>query len=101
MYIILIQLRRSDEQVNYYKEAHIKYLQEQIEEGNFIASGNRTPNTGEVILSCIQDLEMLHSILNKDPFYKNRIGQYEIIEFEADIRCDKLSDFLEDQEKDC
>ena len=101
MYIVLIQLRRSDEQVNYYKEAHKNYLKKQIEEGNFIASGNRAPKTGEVILSCIKDLETLHSILNKDPFYKNRIGQYEIIEFEASIKSDKLADFLENHEKNC
>lgn len=99
MFIILIQLRRSDEQVNYYKEAHENYLKKHVAEGNFIASGNRTPNTGEVILSCLQDLERLHSILNEDPFYKNRIGQYEIIEFEADIKCDKLGEFLESQEE--
>ncbi len=99
MYIVLIQFRRSDEQVNYYKEAHLNYLKKQIDEGNFIASGNRTPNTGEVILSCLQDLETLHSILNEDPFYKNRIGQYEIIEFEAEIKCEKMAEFLENQEK--
>ena len=74
MYIILIQFRRSDEQVNYYKEAHEIYLKEQSKEGNFIVSGNRTPSTGEVILSCLPDMESLYEVLQEDPFYKNRIG---------------------------
>jgi uncharacterized protein YciI len=98
MYIILIQLRRSDEQVNYYKEAHEIYLKEQAEEGNFIVSGNRTPNTGEVILSCLPDMESLYEVLQEDPFYKNRIGQYEIIEFDVKMKCEKLAGFIEENE---
>ncbi len=98
MYIILIQLRRSDEQVNYHKKAHHAYLKEQVEQGSFIVSGNRTPNTGEVILSCLPDMETLYEVLQKDPFYKNRIGQYEIIEFEANVKCQELADFIEEHE---
>ena len=101
MYVILIQLRRSDEQVNYYKEAHEEYLKEQVKQGHFMASGNRTPNTGEVILSCLPDMETLYSVLADDPFYKNRIGQYEIIEFEANNKCSKMADYIKEQEDNC
>lgn len=99
MYIVIIQFRRSDEQVNYHKEAHKNFLKKQIDEGNFIVSGNRTPNTGEVILSCLPDMETLYQILHEDPFYKNRIGQYEIIEFEPDIKCQELTYLIDEREE--
>jgi uncharacterized protein YciI len=98
MYIILIQHRQSDTSVNFYKEAHKQFLQKQIEEGNFITAGNRNPNTGEVILSYLNDLETLQMIFYQDPYYRNRIGQYEIIEFTPDINCEPLQEIIENHE---
>ncbi len=94
MYIILIQYKKSDAQVNQYKTAHKIFLEEQVKQGNFITSGVRTPNTGEVVLSCLDDIESIHTVLNNDPFYKKRIGHYEIIEFIPEMSCSQFEEFI-------
>ncbi len=94
MFVILIQYRNSDARINAVKHQHKSFLKEQTKQGNIITSGPRTPNTGEVIISCLQDIESLHALLNQDPFYKKRIGQYQIIEFSPDNNCEQIEDLL-------
>jgi uncharacterized protein YciI len=99
MYIILIHHRQSDTSINFHKERHKQFIKKQIEEGNFITAGNRNPKTGEVILSSFNDLETLQMILYQDPYYRNRIGQYEIIEFTPeDISCKPMQELIEKHE---
>ncbi|WP_462318575.1 YciI family protein [Marinilabilia sp.] len=101
MYIILIHYRRSDSQINFHKETHQKFLQEQISEGNFMTAGMRSPRNGEVILSCIDDLETLQVLLSEDPYYRYRIGQYEIIEFTPDLSCLQMHEFMDQKAGNC
>ena len=101
MYIILIHYRRSDAQIDFYKERHKQFLKEQIKEGNFMTAGTRSPKTGEVILSCIDDLETLQINLSADPYFQQRIGQYEIIEFSPDMSCWQMHEYLKEQNEKC
>lgn len=98
MYIILIQYKKPDTLVSQYKTAHKLFLEEQVKLGNFITAGVRTPNTGEVVLSCLDDMESIHSVLNKDPYYKKRIGHYEIIEFIPEMSCSQLEEFIQEKQ---
>ncbi|MFW6203249.1 MAG: YciI family protein [Marinilabilia sp.] len=98
MYIILIQYKKPDTLVRELKEAHQNFIQEQIEEGHFITAGQRNPNTGEVVLSCLQDIETLHNIISRDPFFQNRAGHFEIIEFSPDRNCQEIEAILEARE---
>ncbi|PWD99706.1 YciI family protein [Marinilabilia rubra] len=101
MFIILIHFRKSDSQIDYYNEDHKQFLKENIAEGNFITAGMRSPKTGEAILSCIDDLESLQIILSEDPFYKQRIGQYEIIEFTPDMTCNQMQEYMDTHDENC
>jgi uncharacterized protein YciI len=98
MYIILIQNKTPDAQTKGHKAAHEMFLKEQINLGNFITAGKRIPNTGEVIMSCLEDIEALHNILNYDPYYKSRSCQYEIIEFSPEISCAHLEEFMQNRD---
>jgi len=98
MYIILIQYKKPDTLVREHRDDHQKFIQEQIEEGHFITAGQRNPNTGEVVLSGIQDIETLHNIICRDPYFKNRAGHFEIIEFSPDRNCEELDAILDARE---
>ena len=95
MYIILIQYKKPDNLVREHKNEPEDFIREQIDQGNFITAGQRNPNTGEVVLSCIQDIENLHDIISHDPFFKYRTAHYEIIEFSPDKSCQELETILE------
>lgn len=98
MYIILIQYKKPDTLVREHSEAHQNFIQEQIEEGHFITAGQRNPNNGEVVLSCLEDIETLHDIISRDPFFQNRAGHFEIIEFSPDRNCQEIEAILEARE---
>ncbi|MFO8001839.1 MAG: hypothetical protein R6U46_11385 [Marinilabilia sp.] len=98
MYIILIQYKTPDNQVQKEKKVHDDFIKEQIEKGNFITAGQRNPNTGEVILSCLQDIEVLHDIICRDPYFKTRKSHFEIIEFSPQRSCSELEEFFQFQE---
>ncbi len=81
MFVINITYTKSLEEVDRYLEGHIDYLNDQYEKGHFIASGRKVPRTGGVILSKLDNRNMLDEILGKDPFKISGVAEYEVIEF--------------------
>ncbi|WP_394867615.1 YciI family protein [Paraclostridium bifermentans] len=63
-------------------EEHIEFLNKYYANNKFICSGRKNPRIGGVIL-CNADKEEVSEIIKEDPFYINKLGNYEIIEFEA------------------
>lgn len=60
---------------------HVRFLDRNFEAGHFLASGRRVPRTGGVILARQMEKENLEEILLGDPFQKNDVATYEIVEF--------------------
>lgn len=61
--------------------AHIEFLDEHYKKHLFMCSGRKVPRTGGIILCNCTDMVEAKVIMEKDPFYKEGIAQYEIIEF--------------------
>ncbi|SEC52365.1 Uncharacterized conserved protein YciI, contains a putative active-site phosphohistidine [Tenacibaculum sp. MAR_2009_124] len=81
MFIISLTYQVPLDIVDTYIEEHVTYLEEQYSAGNFMASGRKEPRTGGVILAkgeCLSDIE---KIIEKDPFKKQGVANYEVIEF--------------------
>jgi uncharacterized protein YciI len=66
--------------------------------GNFIASGRKVPRTGGIILSKMNNKEELERILDKDPFKKKNLAEYDITEFIASKTCQELTFLSEGNE---
>ena len=81
MYIISLTYKVPLEEVDQHLENHIEYLNRQYDLGNFQASGRKVPRTGGIILSKISDKNKLLEIIEDDPFKKNNIADYDLIEF--------------------
>ncbi|WP_299626593.1 YciI family protein [uncultured Tenacibaculum sp.] len=81
MFIVNITYTTALEKVDQHLNDHIIFLNEQYELGNFIASGRKVPRTGGVILSNVASKSELENIIEKDPFKKNELANYDIIEF--------------------
>ena len=80
MYIVLLSYKKEISEVEKFSEAHIQFLNKYYTSKNFIASGRKNPRTGGFILVRNIDKEGLSSIIKEDPFYKNEIANYEIVE---------------------
>ena len=61
--------------------AHIQFLDEHYKKHLFMCSGRKIPRTGGVILCNCVDMVEAKAIMEKDPFYKEGLAQYDIIEF--------------------
>ena len=60
---------------------HMKFLAEQYSARTFIASGRQVPRTGGVILARCASKEALVEIMQRDPFCRNGVATFEIIQF--------------------
>lgn len=81
MFIINLTYKSDLEKVDQFLNDHIEFLNEQYELKNFLASGRKIPRNGGIILSNIDSRNELENILEKDPFKKNELAEYELIEF--------------------
>ena len=97
MFIINLTYIEPLEVVEKHLQEHINFLNHYYAEGLFIASGRKNPRTGGIILMQGMNKEVVQEIIRQDPFYKNKIAQYDIIEFEVSKYCPELKTLLTNQ----
>lgn len=95
MFIINLTYKTELEKVDQFLNEHIEFLNEQYALGNFLASGRKIPRTGGIILSNVGNGLELKKIIEKDPFKKNELADYEIIEFVPSKTCEELKFLME------
>ncbi|MCT4593046.1 MAG: YciI family protein [Anaeromicrobium sp.] len=81
MFILNLTYIKPIMEVEKYLSNHIAFLDKYYNTGNFICSGRKNPRTGGIILCNAQDLNEVNTILQEDPFYREKIASYEIMEF--------------------
>jgi uncharacterized protein YciI len=81
MFIINITYEAPLEKIDSYLVEHVRFLNEQYELGNFLASGRKIPRSGGIILSNVKVKSDLEKIIERDPFHKNELADYDLIEF--------------------
>ena len=96
MFIINLTYKTELEKVDHHLNEHIKFLNEQYELGNFIASGRKIPRTGGIILSKVENKSELEKIIEKDPFNVNELADYELTQFIPSKTCNELKFLMEE-----
>ena len=81
MFILVLKYIKPLEEVEKELKPHIKHLEKYYSLQKFICSGRRNPRIGGVILCNAKNMEEVKTIIKEDPFYINKIAEYEIIEF--------------------
>lgn len=62
-------------------DEHFEFLNRYYEEGLFVVSGRKEPRTGGVIIAKNASLEYIEKVIQEDPFYREGVARYEIVEF--------------------
>ena len=70
---------------------HRAFLDRQYAEGRFVVSGPLVPRTGGVIVTADMTREAVVALLEEDPFNREGVASYEIIEFRATKKCEELA----------
>ena len=94
MFIINLTYIEPLEAVEKHLEKHIDFLNQYYTKGHFIASGRKNPRTGGIILMRAKNKEAVQEIITHDPFYQNKIAQYDVIEFEASKYCPEFETII-------
>lgn len=94
MFLILLQYIRPLTAIEHYTEAHNAFLDKYYKSGNFIVSGRRAPRTGGIILCRAENRRAVEKIITEDPFDKNNLVMYDIIEFHPSKCLEGLEPFL-------
>ncbi|WP_291727454.1 YciI family protein [Bernardetia sp.] len=95
MFIINLTYKTELEKIDQFLNAHIDFLNEQYKLGHFLASGRKIPRTGGIILSNLASKSELEKVIEEDPFKKNQLADYELIEFVPSKTCDELQFLIE------
>lgn len=91
MFLILLSYTKPLEQVDRLLAEHRKFLERQYAEGVFLLSGRREPRTGGVILARAETQIEIESILKEDPFHRESVAEYSVIEFVPTMAAEDLA----------
>ncbi len=94
MFILVLKYVKPLEEVDKALKGHIEYLEKNYSLKNFICSGRRNPRIGGVILCNAKSENEINEIIKEDPFYINKIANYEIIEFSPTKYADGFEKFI-------
>jgi uncharacterized protein YciI len=81
VFVVLLNYVKPLEIVDQHMKAHMTFIKTCYRARVFITSGRRVPRTGGVILARAPDKESLTEIIEQDPFIREGVATYEIIEF--------------------
>ena len=94
MFILNLTYIKSINEVDKYLPSHILFLDKYYANEKFICSGRKNPRTGGIILCNAENINEVNAILYEDPFYKEEIANYEIIEFLPTKYADNFKSFI-------
>lgn len=81
MFIILLSYIKPLSEVDRFAGEHREFLEHYYASGHFLLSGRMEPRTGGIILSTAETRAEIENIVLNDPFNREHIAEYEIIEF--------------------
>ncbi|EHN14639.1 YciI family protein [Clostridium sporogenes] len=95
MFIVNLTYVKPLEEVEKHLADHIKFLDKYYASNNFICSGRKNPRVGGIILCNAKNTEEIKEIISEDPFSKNNIANYEIVEFQPTKYVKSFKEFIE------
>lgn len=81
MFILNLTYIKTINEIEKYLPTHISFLDKYYNAKKFICSGRKNPRTGGIILCNAESINEVNTIVQEDPFYKEKIASYEIVEF--------------------
>jgi uncharacterized protein YciI len=70
--------------------AHMAFLKKHYAEGRFLISGRKIPRDGGIILALANSRDEPEGIMREDPFCKDGLAEFRVIEFRASQRADDI-----------
>jgi uncharacterized protein YciI len=91
LFIIEIVYKVELAQIDARMRAHMQFLRKHYAEGTFLLSGRKIPREGGIILAAGKSLEEIEAIAREDPFCREGLADFRVIELRASQRADDLA----------
>lgn len=96
MFVVLLTYQRPLAEIDGKMREHVAFLEEGYRAGLFAASGRQVPRKGGVILAVSPDRESLAALMDLDPFVREGLATYEIVEFRTSLHHPALARFADE-----
>jgi uncharacterized protein YciI len=86
MFVIELIYKADLEDIDAHMRAHMAFLKTHYTAGTFLISGRKVPRDGGIILAHGKSKGEIETIMKDDPFCKNGLADFRVIEFRASQR---------------
>lgn len=95
MFVILLHYLKPLSEVDRFVAEHRAFLERHYASGHFLLSGRQEPRSGGVILADAPTRAEVEAIVQGDPFNREKIARYEIVEFLPSMADAHFAQFME------
>ena len=95
MFIIELTYKASLEQVDAQMKPHMAFLHKHYASGHFLVSGRKIPRDGGIILAVGKSREEIERIAAQDPFCRQGLADFRVIEFRISQRAQDIERRIE------
>lgn len=81
MFVITLTYKVGFDKIDPLIEEHFAFLTKYYDKGLFVVSGRKEPRTGGVIIAKNAPKAHIETIIKEDPFHREGVADYDIIEF--------------------
>ena len=93
MFVILLHYLKPLSEVDRFVDEHRAFLERHYAAGHFLLSGRQEPRSGGVIIARGETRTQIEAIVREDPFNREQIARYEIVEFVPSLADARLAQF--------
>ena len=86
MFLIELNYTADLADIDAHMAAHVAFLKKHYDAGHFLVSGRKIPRDGGIILAVGKSRQQIQSIIEEDPFYREGLADFRIVEFRASQR---------------
>jgi uncharacterized protein YciI len=95
MFVIELIYKAPLSEIDAHMAAHVRFLEKYYAAGNFLVSGRKIPRDGGIILAVGANRDAVEAIVREDPFIRNALADFRVIEFRASQRANDIQERME------
>jgi uncharacterized protein YciI len=95
MFIIELIYKADLARIDARMRAHMAFLNKYYAAGNFLVSGRKIPRDGGIIVAVGRSREEIEAIARQDPFCKEGLADFRVVEFRASQRANDVQKLIE------
>jgi uncharacterized protein YciI len=95
MFVVELLYKADLAEIDAKMRAHMAFLKKHYAAGRFLVSGRKIPRDGGIILALGASRAEIEAIMKEDPFCKQGLAEFRVIEFRASQRAADIPQRIE------